>query len=80
MACALMYSWNKLYSYELNITKDFGLIKLHGLQLGEYFSPVQELRIIDSQSDSVVLFKVKAENSATHTVTVRAGENGFDAL
>ena len=69
-----------LFSYQLTITKKVGGVELHTLQLGEYFSPVEELRISDEQNNSVVLFKANTEHPVMHTVTITTGVNEFNDM
>lgn len=67
-----------LFSYKLTVTNGESAIKLHTLQLGEYVTPVRELRILDSAGADVVTLTANAEESAMHTVTVSEGINSFE--
>jgi len=66
-----------LFSYKLSVTEKIGGIELHTLSLGEYFTPVEELRISDNMGNDIVKFIAKSEKSAMHTVTVDEGVNSF---
>lgn len=80
MISSLIYYGVTFFNYELTITRKANGVELHTLQLGEYFSPVQELHILDEQRNIVVLFMAKSENSAMHTVTINAGVNRFNDM
>lgn len=68
----------ELFSDELRVSPVSGGVAVQTLWLGEYYTPVTRLVILEGDSGKeVVRFVAKNNNARMHTVTVRAGVNQF---
>ena len=70
----------QMFTPHFSITENENGIALHSLRLGEYYTPVQELTIVDERGSVVARFVAKTEQSMMHTVTVAIGRNEFKDL
>jgi hypothetical protein len=69
-----------LFSYKFTVTTSINNIELHALSLGEYHTPVRQLRIIDGDGNEVVKLIAKSENAMMHTATIKEGLNLFNDI
>ncbi len=82
MVAGVSWYFYKTFEYTLSATvKEDGTIIIQTLSLGEYYTPVTNLEISESETgNKLISFVAKSGNSGMHTITLRKGVNQLKDL